>query len=34
VKRLAVKRGALETMFAVLILTVASYTLWRSTTGL
>jgi uncharacterized membrane protein YfcA len=34
VKRLAVKRGALETVFAVLILTVASYTLWRSATGL
>ena len=30
VKRLSVKRGALETVFAVLILTVASYTLWRS----
>ncbi|MCX7686179.1 MAG: sulfite exporter TauE/SafE family protein [Acetobacteraceae bacterium] len=34
VKRLAVKRGALETVFAVLILSVASYTLWRSATGL
>lgn len=34
VKRLAAKRGVLETVFAVLILTVASYTLWRSATGL
>lgn len=34
VKRLAAKRGVLETVFAVLILTVASCTLWRSTTGL
>jgi uncharacterized membrane protein YfcA len=33
-KRLAVKRGALETVFAVLILTVASYTLWHSVSGL
>jgi uncharacterized membrane protein YfcA len=34
VKGLAAKRGALETVFAVLILTVAAYTLWRSAFGL
>jgi uncharacterized membrane protein YfcA len=34
VKGLAATRGALETVFAVLILTVAAYTLWRSAYGL
>lgn len=34
VKRLSLRRGALETMFAGLILAVAAYTLWRSVSGL
>ncbi len=34
VKRLSLRRGALETLFAGLILAVAAYTLWRSVGGL